>query len=132
MAAESLPGALAAAQCVCLVSAAARRPEATEAGSYLVELGMRHFLWQRLGVVMEAGQYGVLRELLEQILTALVPTPYEMPSPLPPLVSSYMAAAPTHLDALRMTMLNSLAQAAGRRRGRGAWGVGLTCGGGGP
>ena len=56
MSAEVLPGALAAAQCLLLVAAAERRDDesADGAGSALVELGMRYFLWQRLGVVMEA------------------------------------------------------------------------------
>lgn len=59
----------------------------------------------------QVGQHAALRQLLEQLLAVLVESPHELPSPLPPLVSSYMALAPSHAEALRMTMLNCLAQA---------------------
>ncbi|KAL1507015.1 hypothetical protein AB1Y20_007877 [Prymnesium parvum] len=108
--AEPIAGALGAMQSM-LVVAAAQRAIAAGGHASLLEMGMQYSLWQRLGQLVDVAQHTALRHLLEKVLAVLVVAPADVPSPLPPLLSSYMAVAPSHAEALRMMMLNSLAQA---------------------
>ena len=55
------------------------------------------------------------RRLLEKVLGALALSPHELPSALPSLLASYMGLAAPHVQALRATMLNTLAQANGAK-----------------
>ena len=137
--AEPLPGALAAVQCMLLVAEAERRRAAAagssgangggdvdpsrHGGSPLVELGTQFHLWQRLGMLIEVGASerhlevrDASRRLLEKVLGALALSPHELPSALPSLLASYMGLAAPHVQALRATMLNTLAQANGGKQ----------------
>ena len=136
--AEPLPGALAAVQCMLLVAEAERRRAAAagssgangsggddpsrHGGSPLVELGTQFHLWQRMGMLIEVGASerhlevrDASRRLLEKVLGALALSPHELPSALPSLLASYMGLAAPHVQALRATMLNTLAQANGAK-----------------
>ena len=136
--AEPLPGALAAVQCMLLVAEAERRRAAAggssganggggddpsrHGGSPLVELGTQFHLWQRLGMLIEVGASerhlevrDASRRLLEKVLSALALSPHELPPALPSLLASYMGLAAPHVQALRATMLNTLAQANGAK-----------------
>ena len=144
--AEPLPGALAAVQCMLLVAEAERRRAAAagssgangsggddpsrHGGSPLVELGTQFHLWQRMGMLVEVGASerhlevrDASRRLLEKVLGALA-LPHELPSALSSLLASYMGLAAPHVQALRATMLNTLAQVNGGSARRLAHAVG--------
>ena len=116
---DPIPAALPATQCLLLISEAHRRMAAAggAAGTPLLELTAHLHFWERLEALIHLGQYAPFRSLLLVLLEALCDgheggrlSNLWVPPALPALLAMYTEVGPSHVEALRALMLNSISK----------------------